>query len=165
MAKFITAAFHDRLAASEAFNRLVAAGWAPAEISVLVGDHAAGRHFGVKEKTKAPEGAATGAALGGALGAVVAGLAAVGSIVIPVLGLLAAGPIVAALAGAGAGGAAGGLRGGLRGATRPEHEAKLVKSLEVGHILLAVPAEKHELAERAKKILEACGAEHVSRAA
>src|SRR5687768_7549477 len=115
MTRYVTAAFHDRLAASDAFNRLVAAGWAPNEISVLLSDQSAGTHFGVKEKTKAPEGAATGAAIGGTLGAVIAGLAAVGSIVIPGLGLLAAGPIVAALAGAGAGGATGGLLGGLLG--------------------------------------------------
>lgn len=164
MTHFVTAAFDDRLAAQEAFNRLIAAGFGTGDISVLVSDHAAGRHFGIREKTKAPEGAAAGAAIGGTLGALVAGLVAVGSIALPGIGLLAAGPVVAALAGAGAGGATGGLLGAAIGATQPEHEAKLVGSLQRGNILLAVAAEG-PAADKAKKILTECGAEHVSRAA
>jgi hypothetical protein len=142
----------------------MAAGFGPGDVSVLVGDHAAGKHFGIKEKTKAPEGAAAGAAIGGTLGAIVIGLVAVGSIALPGIGLLAAGPIVAALAGAGAGGATGGILGGLIGATMPEHEAALVKTLERGHILLAVAAQG-ERAEMVQKIFRETGAEGISRAA
>src|SRR5689334_16995449 len=128
MSRFVTAAYHDRLAATEAFSQLMDAGFGPSDVSVLVGDFAAGKHFGVKEKTKGPEGAVAGGAIGATLGAIAAGLVAVGSIAVPGIGLLAAGPIVAALAGAGAGGAAGGMLGGLIGLTRPEHEATLVKT-------------------------------------
>jgi hypothetical protein len=77
----------------------------------------------VKTHSKLPEGVAVGATGGGAIGAIAAGLAAVGALAIPGVGILAAGPIVAALAGAAAGGAAGGLIGGLIGLGIPEHEA------------------------------------------
>jgi hypothetical protein len=59
--------------------------------------------------TKTPEGAATGAGTGAAVGGVLGWLVGIGALTIPGLGpLVAAGPIVAALAGAGAVGATGG---------------------------------------------------------
>jgi len=57
------------------------------------------------------------------------------------IGLLAAGPIVAALAGAGAGAAAGGLVGALVGWGIPDHHIKFYKdALEKGSVLLGVKA-------------------------
>ena len=75
--------------------------------------------------SKALEGAGTGSAIGGTLGAVIAGIAAIGtSVLLPGLGLVVAGPLLAALAGAGAGGLTGGLIGALVGSGIPEEHAK-----------------------------------------
>jgi len=71
-------------------------------------DATRGREFALTMATKAPEGAATGATVGGALGAIAAGLVVLGVIAIPGLAIVAAGPVVATLAGLGAGAAAGG---------------------------------------------------------
>ena len=83
------------------------------EIGVMMSDKRKEQLLKDTGATRMPEGAATGAALGGLFGAIVAGLAAIGSITVPGVGLLASGPIVAALAGGGAGAAVGGLTGAL----------------------------------------------------
>jgi hypothetical protein len=75
--------------------------------------------LGVQPIGSAPEGAALGALVGGLAGALAGVLAAGGSLVIPRLGAVLAGPLVAALTGAGAMGALGMLAGALAGARRP----------------------------------------------
>lgn len=141
MAKQVTAIFDDRESAAAAVDRLMAAGFSRDDISALMSDATRGRHFDVESSTKAPEGAAVGAGLGGVLGAIAAGVVAIGTVAVPGVGFFAAGPVVAALAGAGAGGAAGGLMGGLVGLGIPEHEAKLrLDELKKGSILLGVHA-------------------------
>jgi ferritin-like metal-binding protein YciE len=75
------------------------------------------------------------------------------------VGLLVAGPIVAALAGAGAGAAAGGVIGGLIGLGIPEHQVKYFQdAIEKGSVLVGVkvPEDREEWAE---SILEAHGAQ------
>ena len=65
---------------------------------------------------KAMESAGVGGAIGVTAGAILAALAAIGtSIAIPGLGVVIAGPIAVALAGAGAGGLTGGIIGALIG--------------------------------------------------
>jgi hypothetical protein len=81
--------------------------------------------------------------------------------VVPGLGLLAAGPVVAILAGLGAGAAAGGLTGALIGLGIPEHEAKFFNdAIERGGILVGVYAHDDKK-EVARKILDAAGADKV----
>ena len=164
MSTLVTGVFRSRLAAETAAESLAQLGVSRTDISLLMSDQTHGREFSVRTETKAPEGAAAGAAAGGTLGALIAGLAAVGTIVIPGLGLLAAGPIVAILAGAGAGGAAGGLIGALVGAGIPEHEARFIHDeVRAGGIL--VGAYVHEADARAvKETLRSCGAERVRAA-
>ena len=164
MSKLVTAIFHSRAAAEMAVDELTRAGFAPEDVSLLMSESTRGREFAVKKSTKVPEGAATGATVGGVIGAVAAGLAAVGSLAIPGLALVAAGPLVAALAGLGAGAAAGGLTGALIGLGIPEHEAKFYgKELEKGGMLVGVYA--HDDRQKlARDILEAAGAEKVGRA-
>jgi hypothetical protein len=61
--------------------------------------------MGVKKASKAPEGVTTGAASGAILGGGLGLLAGIGALSIPDFGpFIAAGPIMAALAGAGVGG-------------------------------------------------------------
>lgn len=161
MSSLVTALFPSRTTAERAIEELHNAGYPHDDISLLMSDSTRGREFGVKEANKAPEGAATGATLGGVIGAVVAGLAAVGTLAIPGLSLVAAGPVMAALAGLGAGAAAGGLTGALVGLGIPEHEAKFYdEKIRHGGILIGVYAHD-DRKKRAKEILESCGAERV----
>ena len=78
----------------------------------------------------------TGGVIGGTLGL----LAGVGLLAIPGMGpFIAAGPIMAGLAGLGVGGAVGGVTGALIGMGIPEFEAKRYEGrLQKGEILLSV---------------------------
>ena len=162
MAHLVTALFENRASAESAVDQLIDAGYSREDISLLMSDATRGREFAVTADSKAPEGAATGAAVGGVLGAIAAGLIAVGVIALPGVGLVAAGPIIAALAGAGAGGAAGGLIGALIGAGIPEHEAKFFSDkIAEGGILLGVYTHDDRV-DVAKEVLKTAGGTSVS---
>lgn len=164
MANLVTAVFNDMGQATHCLERLQQAGFQNDEISVLTSKSTSSDSFGVKSGTKGAEGAALGAGIGGTVTAILAGLTAVGAIATGGLGLLASGPIVAALAGAGAGAAAGGLVGGLIGLGIPEHEAKYYEGvIAKGGVLVGVKADG-ERRERAKTIFKECDAESISRA-
>jgi len=161
MATLVTGLFRSRSSAERAVEDLVARGWSREDISLLMSDATQGREFGLAMATKAPEGAATGGTIGGVLGVIAAGLVATGVVAVPGLALLAAGPIVATLAGLGAGAAAGGLTGALIGLGIPEHEARFYnEALEYGGILVGVYTHD-DRAPQARKILEAAGADKV----
>ena len=82
------------------------------------------------------------------MGAILAAVAAAGTLAIPGLNIIAAGPIVAALTGAGAGGLAGGLIGGLVGWGIPEEHAKAYESgIKEGGIVMGVNPRNDEDAE------------------
>ena len=124
------------------------------------------REFASEKNTKAPEGATTGAVSGGAIGGTLGLLAGIGALAIPGLGpFIAAGPIVATLAGAGAGGAVGTLVGALVGMGIPEYEAKRYEGrVKDGGILLSVHCDTSEEIDAAKDILKQTGAEDISSA-
>jgi hypothetical protein len=114
--------------------------------------------------SKAPEGMMLGAAGGGALGALVAGLSAVGTIATggAGLGLVVAGPIVAALAGAGAGAAAGSVVGGMIGAAIPEAELNAYEqAIKQGSVLIGVQAEG-DAQQVVKVALKVTGAQKIA---
>jgi hypothetical protein len=98
--------------------------------------------------------------VGGALGV----LAGIGALAIPGIGpLIAAGPIVAGLAGLGVGGAVGGLVGALVGMGIPEYEAKLYEGrVRNGGVLLAVHCDDVPGVTRAKDLMKGSGAEDVA---
>ncbi len=87
----------------------------------------------------------------------------IGSRAIPGLGpFIAAGPIVAALAGIGAGGVVGGIAGALVGMGIPEYEANRYEGrIKDGGILLSVHADDRDWKNKAKDILERTGAEDI----
>ena len=91
-------------------------------------------------------------------------LVGIGALAIPGLGpFIAAGPIMAALAGAGVGGAVGGLTGALVGMGIPEYEAKRYEGrVKDGGILLSVHSDTSDEISRAKKILEGTNAQDIS---
>src|SRR4029077_10938153 len=95
---------------------------------------------------KAPEGATTGAGTGVVLAGAMGWLLGIGAIAIPGLGpFIAAGAIMAALAGAGVGGAVGGITGALIGMGIPEYEAKRYEGrVKDGGILLSVHSDSSD---------------------
>lgn len=121
-------------------DQLKVAGFADNDISVVFPGLTAPRHLAHEQHTKAPEGAAVGAATGIVLGGAFGWLMAVGILAIPGLGpLLVAGPIIAALAGAGGGAVVGGVVGTAIGMKRPEFEALQYQAkMEGGNILISV---------------------------
>lgn len=162
-----TAAFgiySNEAAAENAVDRLIAAGFSNQDVSVLMSDKQGSKDFAAEKNTKAPEGAATGVGVGGAVGGVVGLLAGIGALAIPGVGpLIAAGPIMAALAGLGVGGAVGGLVGALVGMGIPEYEAKRYEGrVKDGGILLSVHCDSSEEVSKAKEILKSTGAEDIA---
>src|SRR5207248_4456316 len=108
----------------------------------------------------------TGVVSGGIAGGVLGWLTGIGALAIPGLGpLIAAGPIVAALAGAGALGTVGGIIGALAGMGIPEYEAKRYEGrIREGGILLSVHSDDSNWTTKAKDILQRSGAQDVSSA-
>jgi hypothetical protein len=147
-----------------AVDYLRAQGFRNTDISVLLPENVGSKDLGHVAASKAPEGATTGAASGAVVGGALGWLAGLGTLAIPGIGpLLAAGPIVAALAGVGAGGAVGGVVGALIGFGIPEYEAKRYEGrVKKGGILLSVHCDNSEWADKAEKILQGAGAEDVS---
>src|SRR5882762_10222234 len=146
--------YRDQAGVENAVDALKAAGYRNTDISVLFPENVGTKDFAVAKGTKAPEGAATGAGTG----------AVIGALAIPGIGpFIAAGPIVAALAGAGVGGAVGGITGALVGMGIPEYEAKRYEGrLTEGGILLSVHCDTSEEIDRAKRILGRTGAEDIA---
>jgi len=153
--------------AEQTVDQLVLAGFSSGDVSVLVPDRTSTRDFAHHKDTKAPEGATTGVTAGGVIGGTLGLLAGIGALAIPGLGpFIAAGPIVAGLAGLGVGGTVGGLIGALVGMGIPEYEAKRYEGrVKEGGILLSVHCDTSEEIDRAEKILKDSGAEDISSAA
>ena len=156
--------YRTRASAEAAIDRLLAAGYRSTDISVLMPENLGTKDLKTEKNTKAPEGTATGSITGGAIGGTLGLLAGIGALAIPGVGpLIAAGPIMGALAGLGAGGALGGIIGGLAGMGIPEYEAKRYEGrIRGGGILLSVHCDDSEWTSRAKKLLEETGAEDVA---
>ena len=162
-----TAAFgiySDRNGVERGVEALKIAGYRNTDISVLFPETTGTKDFAHEKHTKAPEGATTGAGTGLVLGGALGWLAGIGALAIPGLGpFIAAGPIMAALAGAGVGGTVGGVVGALVGMGIPEYEAKRYEGrIKNGGILLSVHCDDSEWTKKAKQILEDSGAEDVS---
>jgi hypothetical protein len=162
-----TAAFgiyRDRVAVETGVDMLRQQGFRNTDISVLFPHNEGTKDFATEKNTKAPEGTATGAGTGAVLGGALGWLAGIGALAIPGVGpFIAAGPIMAALAGVGVGGAVGGLAGALVGMGIPEFEAKRYEGrIKEGGILLSVHCDDSSWTRKAKEILEASGAQDVT---
>ena len=143
---WVTGTFTERDSAERAYNLMLSRGYGVNEINLMMSDETRRQYFSGETATdselgnKAMESAGVGGAIGVTAGAILAALAAIGtSIAIPGLGVVIAGPIAVALAGAGAGGLTGGIIGALIGWGIPEERAKLYESdLKDGGIVLGV---------------------------
>jgi hypothetical protein len=165
----VTGMFRDRDIAERAYQAMSGRGYTRDDINVMMSDETRRRHFADDARqselgTKAAEGAGVGAAVGGTLGAVVGVAAAVGSIALPGIGLIALGPVAAGLAGAGAGGVTGGLLGALVGSGIPEERARQYESgIKQGGILMGVRPRTPEDAEYFEREWKSYRGENVYR--
>jgi hypothetical protein len=158
--------YPDRIAVEEAVEQFRLAGFRGTDVSVLFPDNRGTKDFAHEKNTKAPEGATTGGVAGGIAGGVLGWLTGIGALAIPGIGpFIAAGPIVAALAGAGAGGTLGGIIGALAGIGIPEYEAKRFEGrLREGGILFSVHCDDSSWVKRAKTLMQQTGAQDIASA-
>ncbi|MGA7171672.1 MAG: DUF3341 domain-containing protein [Candidatus Sulfotelmatobacter sp.] len=147
-----------------AVSALKDAGFANSEVSVLLPESLRTGELATDHTTKAPEGAAVGAGSGAAVGGALGWLVGVGPLAIPGIGpVIAAGPLLAALAGVGIGGALGGFAGSLVGLGIPEYEAKRYEGQMLKNgILVAVRCGTDDQTTRAKDVLMTSGAQDVA---
>jgi hypothetical protein len=147
-----------------AVDALKKAGFSNSDVSILLPENVKSGELTTDHSTKAPEGAAVGAGSGAAVGGALGWLVGVGALAIPGIGpVIAAGPLLAALAGIGIGGALGGFAGSLVGMGIPEYEAKKYEGrLLKGGILVAVHCDTEEQANRAKEVLQSTGAQDLA---
>jgi hypothetical protein len=157
--------YSNRATVSEALNILKKAGYRAADISILSSDGQGSKDFAHVKQNKALRGAAIGAAAGAVVGAALAWFISTQPASVTALGpLVTAGPVLAAVAGAG--GALGWILGLLTGLRLTEYVAKRFAGRIVkGGILLSVHCDSPEWCDRAKKMLRDTGARDISSAA
>jgi hypothetical protein len=156
--------YSTRTSAENGISDLRENGFPRTDVSVLLPENLGTRELTTDKATKAPEGAAAGGSSGALIGGALGWLVGIGALAIPGLGpFIAAGPIVAALAGVGVGGAVGGVAGALVGFGIPEYEAKRYEGrLQKGGVLLAVHCDTSAEIKLAKEALKRTGAEDIS---
>lgn len=159
--KNVAGIFDSSLAADRSVSELLAEGFSKDDISLIMSEATRDRIFSSTddEANRVAKGGLTGAAFGGALGAILAGLTTVGIIIAPGAGLLAVGPVVAALSGAGAGAAVGGLSGALISAGFAADEAnRFEEELKRGKAVVLVHTSDDRKAVIAESVLRISGA-------
>jgi hypothetical protein len=158
--KVVIGIYKTRNEVEEAIRTLKVEGFETSDISALLPDTDVSQKFAYSKGSKAPEGAATGAGTGAVIGGAMGLLAGIGALSIPGVGaFIAAGPLMATMAGMGMGGAIGGIAGSLIGLGMPEYEAKRYEGfVKNGGILLSVHADSSEEILKAKNCLEKTGA-------
>lgn len=137
----VVGVFDDRLQAENAVDVLEQAGFPPHSIGYVIrgSDAVSGGMITDAEGTKDVRGAAAGAITGGMVGGVAAAAA---TLLIPGLGPLVAGGVLASFFGGTiAGTAIGGMLGAMRGLGISEHEAKFYETqFHEGRAIVAVKA-------------------------
>jgi hypothetical protein len=136
---------------------LRAARFRQTDISVMYSDGS--QALRLRESAEVDDSVADDSNANNSLGGVLSGLSGIGAIAMRNDGpFMAAGPILATLAGASAG-----LLSTLRGLGIPEKLCECFEGrLKQGGLLLSVQCEDSEWAARAQRILEETGAEHVA---
>ncbi len=131
--------FTQRAHAEAAIRELKDAGFTEDQIGVAMQDEQEQRGLAADTGTQAADGAATGALSGGVVGGI---MGLLGSLLIPGIGPIVAGGVLAStLAGAGIGAATGGLIGALASLGVPEEDARHFDlGLRSGGILVTVSA-------------------------
>jgi hypothetical protein len=171
--KMLVGIFKNNSKADFAFLALIKMGYAAKDINIVMSESTRS-NFYKAEKVETEvldssmEGAGAGAAVGSTIGATIGtiiGLAvAIGSnVIIPGIGLLAAGPLIAGLAGAGTGVVTGGIIGALVGVGSEETQAQLYeKYLQEGQILIGIRAKSND-ENKIREAWEEIGAESITK--
>jgi uncharacterized protein YcfJ len=160
----VFAIFNNQSSLNHAVEVLKSQNFRNSDISVLMQSKEGTKDFAFEKNTKAPEGATTGAVTGAVAGGTFGWLVGAGALAIPGLGpFIAAGPIMAAIAGAGVGGTVGGIAGGLIGLGIPEYEAERFEGyVKDGGMLISIHVDDARWEAKAKEILEENGATNIS---
>lgn len=165
MIKTVVGSFDTADEAQRASRELRQAGFLESDINVVINNIQRSEDESSATDTRTGA-AAKGAVAGGVLGGAAAVAASLAGLAIPGIGpILAAGPIVAALAGAGAGAVAGGLIGALTEAGVDKNEAELyAESVRRGGSLVYLRTDETR-AEEAARFLRAAGAVDINQRA
>jgi uncharacterized protein YjbJ (UPF0337 family) len=167
--RVMTGMFNDRDSMDRAYNSAISRGYSKDEVNLMMSDQTRDSWFAEGDDSalgsKALEGAGTGSAIGGTLGAIIGGIAAIGTnVLLPGLGLIVAGPLLAALAGAGAGGLTGGLVGALVGSGIPEEHAKLYEDgIKNGGAVMGITPRNDEDAAYFENEWKSSNGQHIYR--
>ena len=147
-----------------AVDALRTSGFRNSDISVLYPENPEPRELAQAKSNTVQAGATVGGGTGVLVGGALGWLVGMVALAIPGVGpFLAAGPILAALVGAGVGGVMGEIAGALIGMSMTEDEAKRYEGrVKSGGILLSVHSDSSEWTNRAKGILEQTGAQDIS---
>ena len=167
--KVVTAVFEDSSGVERAYDAAVANGYDKDDINIIMSDDTRRRYYADNRDVdtdfakKTAEGGELGGPTGMHVGLAIPVVAAVAAaLVIPGLGLVAAGPIAVALAGAGAAGVAAGLIGLLADWGVPKERVREYESaIHDGAILVAVKTQSEEDARRIEQSWKALGARFV----
>jgi hypothetical protein len=167
--RMVTGLFTDSESVERAYQSVVQRGYDTGDVNVVMSDDTRRRYFSDDRQIKtdlgrkAAEGGELGGPTGGRIGILIPIFAAVGaSLALPGLGLVMAGPIAAALAGAGAAGLAAGLIGALSDWGIPEERVQQYEAgIHDGGILMGVKARSDEDARHIEQQWKAIGGQHV----
>jgi hypothetical protein len=178
-ATLVTALFWEPDAAERAYRYAIELGYESAEINVLLSEETRERYFSqanhpasdfatkASESTEEASNVADelGGPRGGTAGTLAPALAAVGTLLlIPGLGILAAGPVAIALTAAGAVGVTGGLIAALTNWGIPKDRVHSYdEGIRAGGILLAVKARSKEDAKTLEQRWKSIGGDRVQR--
>jgi hypothetical protein len=164
----VTGLFTDSESVERAYQSVVQRGYDIGDVNVVMSDDTRKRYFAddgeIKTELgrKAAEGGELGGPAGGRIGIIIPIVAAVGASLLPVLGLVMAGPIAVALAGAGAAGVAAGLIGALADWGIPDERVRQYEAgIHDGGILMGVKARSDEDARYIEQQWKAIGGKHV----
>ncbi len=171
----ITGLFEDRTSAERAYRAARELGYEDADINVLLSEDTRDRYFARGTDTPLSDKAAKsteestqladelGGPAGGTVGTIAPALAAVGTLLlVPGLGILAAGPVAVALTAAGAVGITGGLIGALANWGVPKERLEHYESgIRAGSILFAVKPRSDEDARELVRRWKECGGKDV----
>lgn len=167
--RMLSGLFRDRDSTEKAYQSARNRGYTDDDINLMMSDQTRDTWFADDDDSalgsKALEGAGAGSAIGGTLGAIIGGIAAIGTnVLLPGLGLVVAGPLLAALAGAGAGGLTGGLVGALIGSGIPEeHAQRYEEGIREGGAVVGVTPRSAEDADYFENEWRGYRGEHIYR--
>ena len=165
----VTGVFADASSVESAYDAAIRLGYDKGDINVVMSDETRKRYFSEHRPVdtdlarKTAEGGELGGPTGGRISMLLPILAAVGTTVaLSGVGLVAAGPIAAALAGAGATGLAAGLIGAMADWGIPEERLRQYEAeIHDGGILVGVKCRSRDDARRIAQKWSALSGQHV----